>query len=125
MIPRLPPPPKDLPAAIAERVEEIVEDSGSRKKHHSKDGRQRLLKVFSLGQVQRKPMVVDRVNSAKFWLRPAGEATIIKRNREKKGREESNDADDSYDLGLVFHSPTVPQKARADAATAHCMPRVA
>ncbi len=49
MIPRLSSLPKSLPAAIAERVEETVEDCSGHSKHPSKNERPRLLEALLLG----------------------------------------------------------------------------
>jgi hypothetical protein len=40
-------------------------------------------------------MVVDRVDSAEFWLRPIRQVTIVKGNPEKERRKASSDTDDS------------------------------
>jgi hypothetical protein len=55
MIPSFVSSPKHLSGAIAESVEEAVEDRGSYKKHHSKHERERLRKVLFLGQVPPQP----------------------------------------------------------------------
>ncbi len=62
-------------------------------------------------------MVVNRVCSTKFWLRPAWEPAIVERNPEKERREGSGDTDDSYNFGRVFHLSAFQNERRTLPAT--------